>query len=109
MFGANTYRIRLATAADADPLGRLADRNGQQPPAGRVLIGEIDGAPAAALSLDDGRVLAYSSRRTGQLVTHLRMRASALRAYERTPSLRDRLLARLPAWYHAGSLAPTES
>ena len=57
MFAANTYHIRLATDQDTDKLHGLAQRNSQQPLSGRVLIGEIAGVGAAALSLSDGRVV----------------------------------------------------
>jgi hypothetical protein len=96
MFAANAYRIRFATVEDATTLGRLAERYYQQRLVGRILIGEIDGTPAAALSLHDGRVIADSSPRTDRLVATLRMRAGAIRAFEATPSLRERLLAALP-------------
>ena len=101
MFAANTYRIRLVDGGDADALRSLADRNSQQPLVGRVLIGEIDGVGAAALSLSDGRIVADASPRIGHLVANLQVRAAALRAFESTPSLHDRLLAGLPAWYRA--------
>jgi hypothetical protein len=39
MFSANAYRIRFATADDADTLRRLAERGSQEPLVGRVLIG----------------------------------------------------------------------
>jgi hypothetical protein len=96
MIAANAYRIRFATQADADALKRLAEGDSKQPLVGRVLVGEIDGTPAAALSLHDGSLVADSSRSTDRLVTTLRMRAGAVRAFEATPSLRERLLAALP-------------
>jgi hypothetical protein len=96
MFAANAYRIRFATVEDAATLGRLAERYYSQRLVGRILVGEIDGTPAAALSLHDGRVIAESSPRTDRLVATLRMRAGAIRAFEATPSLRERLLAALP-------------
>jgi hypothetical protein len=95
MFAANTYLIRLATAEDAASLVRLARRESRSPLAGRVLIGQIDGAPAAAMSLADGRVVADPLRATGHLVACLRVRARALAAYEATPLLRMRMLAGL--------------
>lgn len=97
MFAANAYRIRFATVEDAATLGRLAERYYQQRLVGRMLIGEIDGTPAAALSLHDGRVITDSSRPTDRLIVTLRMRAGAIHAFETTPSLRERLLAALPA------------
>jgi len=95
MFGSSTYHFTLATADDADALRRLADLDSQAPLAGRVLIGEIAGSPAAALSLDDDRVIADPFRRTDHLVACLRSRAAAMRAYEATPSLSERMRAAL--------------
>jgi hypothetical protein len=93
MFASNSYRVRFATRDDADALTSLAARASQQPLVGRVLIGQLDGSPAAALSLQDGRVIADPSRPTGPLVTTLRMRAAGIRAFEATPSLPERLRA----------------
>jgi hypothetical protein len=102
MFAANSYRIRFATPDDADTLNGLAERESQQPLVGRVLIGQLDGTPAAALSIHDGRVIADSSRRTGALTATLRMRASGIRAFEATPSLAERIRAGY-ASYNGGS------
>jgi hypothetical protein len=97
MIAANAYRIRFATVEDADTLARLAERNSRQPLVGRILMGEINRTPAAALSLHDGHVIADSSPLADRLVAALRVRAGAIRAYEAMPSLRERLLAALPA------------
>jgi hypothetical protein len=96
MIAANAYRIRFATASDADTLNSLAERDAQDPLVGRVIIGHLDGTAAAALSLHDGRVIADSSRPTDRVVAALRMRAGAIHSFETTPSLRERLLATLP-------------
>jgi hypothetical protein len=104
MFAANTYVIRMATDEDARALRRLGELDSQPPIGGRALIGEIDGRPTAALSMDNGRVTADPFRHTEHLVACLRMRAQALQAYQATPSLRERLLAALPARYRAGSV-----
>ena len=64
MFAADTYVIRMTTDEDARALRRLGELDSQPPLAGRALIGEIDGTPAAALSLGDGRVTADPFRRT---------------------------------------------
>jgi hypothetical protein len=101
MYAANTYKIRMATADDAEGLRRLAELDSQRPLAGSILIGELDGRPAAALSLANGRVVADPFRPTGHLVASLRTRAAGLVAVARTPSLRERLLAALPAAYRA--------
>ena len=78
MFAANTYKLRFATEEDADALRRLAELDSRTPLAGRVLIGEIAGSPAAALSLDDDRVIADPFRRTDHLVACLRSRAGPI-------------------------------
>jgi len=93
VFAANAHRIRPATDADAESLARLAMLDSQQPLAGRILVGEIGGAPAAALSLTDGRAVADPFRRTGTLRISLRLRAGAMMAHEATPSLPARMLA----------------
>jgi hypothetical protein len=95
MFAANTYKLRLATEEDAEALRRLAELDSRRPLAGRVLIGEIAGSPAAALSLDDDRVIADPFRRTDHLVACLRIRAGVIRAHEATPSLSERMRAAL--------------
>jgi hypothetical protein len=71
-----------------------------------VLIREIDGTPAAALSLGEARVIADTSRPTDRLVATLRMRADAIRAFEATPSLRHRLLAALPKERGRSNMVP---
>jgi hypothetical protein len=96
MFGANTYTIRLATADDDAALRLLADIDSQASlTTGPVLVGELDGKPEAALSLVDGRVVANPFLPTAQLRAHLRIRAGALVAYERTPLLSARIRAAL--------------
>jgi hypothetical protein len=96
MYAANTYKIRTATTDDADGLRRLAELDSQRPLGGSVLIGELDGTPAAAIALADGRVVADPFRPTAHLVASMRTRAAGLVAGARTPSLRERLLAALP-------------
>jgi hypothetical protein len=92
----SSYAIRLATADDELALQRLAQIDSQAPlTAGPVLVGEIGGRPEAALSLTDGRAAANPFLPTAILLAHLRMRAGALGAYERTPSLAARMRAAL--------------
>jgi hypothetical protein len=106
MFETNTDHIRFATEQDADALRSLAERASQQPLRGRVLIGDLDDKPAAALSLLDGRVIAESSHRTARLVVALRLRAGTIRAYEATPSLRERLVKALPPYRGSTVVVP---
>ena len=89
--------IRYATEQDTQTLERLAELDSQPPLAGPVLISELGGVPAAALSIGDGRVIADPFQNVDHLVASLRMRAGAIRAFEITPSLRERLVAALPA------------
>jgi hypothetical protein len=95
MISANS--IRYATEDNANALRCLAELDSQQPLEGRVLIAHIDSTVVAALSLKDGRVIADPFQHTDHHVAKLRMRAGAIRAHEVTPSLRERLLAALPA------------
>jgi hypothetical protein len=95
MISANS--IRYATEHDSETLERLAELDSQLSLAGPVLIAELGGVPAAALSIYDGRVIADPFQSTDHLVANLRMRAGAIRAFEITPSLRERLVAALPA------------
>jgi hypothetical protein len=98
MYAANAYVIREATAADEGALRRLAELGGQRPLAGRALIGEVDGVPAAAASLTDWRIVADPARATTHLVPLIGMRARAQRAFEQTPSLSARLSAIMRDW-----------
>jgi hypothetical protein len=93
MFPANAFTIRLATEEDTEALRRLAEVDSQPELAGRILIAEDDDVPVAALSVAEGRAVADPFRRTGVALTMLRMRASALTSYDRTPSLRERIRA----------------
>jgi hypothetical protein len=91
MYPTNAYHIRQATDADEGALRRLAELDSKRPLSGPALIGEIDGNPAGAVSLTDGRVIADPFQQTAVLKQILHMRFGALRAYSRTPSLRERL------------------
>jgi predicted MFS family arabinose efflux permease len=95
MFPADRYSIRAATPMDQTALEHIALLDGQRPLEGSALVGLIDGRPAAAVSLDDGRAIADPFRSTGHLVAHLRVRAAGVNAHERMPSVRDRLFAAL--------------
>jgi hypothetical protein len=89
----NPHAIRPATDTDTDALRRLAELESQRPLAGRVLIAERDGASGAAISIDDRRAIADPFQETAGAVAALRVRADALTAVERTPSLSERMLA----------------
>lgn len=91
MYPANVHLIRHATEDDLHDLRLLAELDGQRPLDGAVLIGELDGAVAAGISVSDGRVIADPFQRTTVLAQVLRMRAAALQAHSRKPSLPERL------------------
>jgi hypothetical protein len=91
MYPANLYVTRYATVDDEPALRRLAELDSAHVFCGPALIGEIDGAPAAAVSLVDGRIIADPFQPTAVLRQVLQMRLGALRAYTRTPSLPERL------------------
>ena len=91
MFSSTTYVIRGATVNDARALERLAALDSQEPLRGRIVIGEVDGVVAAAISIDDNRVIADPFQSTGHLCAHLRIRMRGIVAAERMPDVRDRL------------------
>jgi hypothetical protein len=101
MYAANSYVIRLATDTDAAALSRLATIDGKPPLEGTILVGELHGDPVAAISLDDDRAISDPFRPTAHLLATMRVRARGLQAVQHMPSLRDRLLAGLPATYRA--------
>ncbi len=76
----SSYVIRRATHDEAVALRRLAALDSQRPLDGAALVGEIDGEPAAALSLTSGRAVADPFRKTSDLIEHLRLHAQQLGA-----------------------------
>jgi hypothetical protein len=97
MYYSNTYAIRVATADDEPGLRRLAELDSKAPLVGPVLVGEIAGAPVAALALTDNRTVADPFVPSDHLLATMHMRAKGMRAVERTPSLRERIRAAVPA------------
>jgi hypothetical protein len=93
MYSASSYNIRRASDEDAAALGRIAELDSQGPISTNALIGEIDGSPAAAISLVSGRVVADPFRPTAELAAHLRARANGVVAADLRPRLRDRIRA----------------
>ena len=93
MYPANHYAVRLASSADRRALAQLAALDSQRPLSGTVLVGEIGGAPAAAIALGDRRLIADPFQRTAMLRQVLRMRAQAMAEQSRTPSVEERLRA----------------
>ena len=93
MYSTSTFVIRRANDSDRAALDHIAALDSQGPIATDALIGEVDGAPAAAISLVSMRVIADPFRPTADLVAHLRARAYGIVAADRRPRLRDRIRA----------------
>jgi hypothetical protein len=71
--------IRLAVAADAGSLRRLAHMDSARPLSGQALLAEQDGSVIAALSLRDGAAIADPFVASAEAVAMLRLRAMQLR------------------------------
>lgn len=91
MFPANAHSVRPATAHDAEALRKLAAVSGTRPLAGRVLVAEVRGVIAAAISRDEPRTIADPALAPAYLTTILRLRADGLAAVARQPSLAERM------------------
>lgn len=70
--------IRLVGPEDARTLARLAALDNRKLPRGAVLLAEIDGVPAAAIGLRDGRLVANPFQRTAEVAALLRTRRDQL-------------------------------
>jgi hypothetical protein len=66
--------IRLATPEDAASLRQLAALDSARPLTGRVLLAELDGAPLAAVALENGSVTADPFRHSHDAVRLLMLR-----------------------------------
>src|SRR3954452_39589 len=87
VYPANSHVIRPATAADALALHQLAAAVSARPLAGRILVAEVGGVVAAALSRDEQRTIADHALAPVQLTTLLRLRAYAGAGAPREPRL----------------------
>jgi hypothetical protein len=87
-------KLRDATDADAADLLRLArlDSRGR-PPAGKLVVAEDRDVLVAAMSVDDGAVIADPFRATAAIVTMLRLRAEQMRREATPPAQRTTLLS----------------
>jgi hypothetical protein len=91
VFSANTHPVRPAIAHDAIALRKLAALSGARPLAGRVLVAEVRGVVAAAISRDEMRTIADPALAPAYLTAILRLRANALAAVAHQPSLAERM------------------
>lgn len=97
--------IRSLGDADRDEIARLAEVDSAQAPAGSAILGaEIGGRLMAALSLEDGRLVADPFRPTAAAIELLRLRAAQLGAVaDARPGRLRRILEALRRGHaHAG-------
>ena len=96
--GGRRLTIRWATPDDAGPLARLAQLDASRPPRGVVLLAEVGPEQElwAAISLDDGHLIADPLRLSGELAFDLAQRARTLKRAERGR------MGRLPRVFPAG-------
>jgi antirestriction protein ArdC len=90
---ANLHVIRAATAHDWKTLRDLAAASGARPLSGRVIVAEVRGVIAAAISREERRTIADPALAPTYLTTLLRVHADALAAVERQPNLAERMRA----------------
>ena len=74
-----TVVIRWAAEADRGALADLAALDSARPLAGEALVALVDDEPWAAVSIDDGRVIADPFRPSADAAELLRIRARHLR------------------------------
>ena len=84
--------IRHANSADEAALRRLAALDSSRVPSGELLVGELDGALVAALSVDTGAAIADPFEHTAAILESLRVRASAQSRPARRPAHLGRVL-----------------
>ena len=82
---AHELRIRLAEPDDGGLLERLAALDSQAPLQGDALIAELDGIAVAALSLQNGRLIADPFAHTATVREHLRLLAASIQPTKRPP------------------------
>ena len=95
--GGRRLTIRWATPDDAVALGRLAQLDCSRPPRGVVLLGEVGDELWAAISLDDGHLVADPFQLSGELAFTLAQRARRVKRAERGR------MGRLPRVFPAGA------
>src|SRR5512133_982159 len=81
--GGARLTIRWATPDDAVPIARLAQLDESRPPRGVVLLAEVGQELWAAISLDDGHLIADPFRLSGEVAFDLAQRARKVKRAER--------------------------
>ncbi|HEY7630075.1 MAG TPA: hypothetical protein VH817_05210 [Thermoleophilaceae bacterium] len=82
MPSSTSFVIREATEKDAHAIQKLTSAAGQPPLEGDILIGEIAGSPAAAISVKDERVVADAFGIFLGLAAQLRIRAREINSVQ---------------------------
>ena len=95
MYSATTYAIRDARAHDVPELVRLGWATEETWPTGQILVGEIGGAVAAALAVDENRCVLAAVRGAPYLLAHMRAAAAGIQAHRQSPSVADRIRERM--------------
>src|SRR5688500_19016201 len=70
--------IRTARPEDRAELARVAARDTHELPEGKLLVAKVGSNVRAAISLDDGTIIADPFHRTAELVAMLKIRAAAV-------------------------------
>jgi hypothetical protein len=96
MFDDNAFTIRPAEKSDEPTLAWLAALSSRPAVARPALIGDIDGLPAAAISLVDGRVVSDPFRPTTALCADLRLHRSGWRVRAGGDAARRHVRALIP-------------
>jgi hypothetical protein len=78
--------VRTSYPDDAEPLARLAERDGRRVPPGPVLVAEVGGRVLAARSLANGSSISDPFEPTGHLIELLALRSAHLREAFDIPS-----------------------
>jgi hypothetical protein len=94
--GLQSVVIRPSAPADRAALERLAGRDSQPVPAGRLLVAEAGGELLAAVPIAGGQPVADPFRPTAALIGLLELRAAQLRRAERDSPRGARFVGR--AW-----------
>jgi hypothetical protein len=89
----NSLTIRMAMPSDDEALDRLAGLDSAETPASPVLVAEVGGELWAAISLDDGQLVADPFRPSGELQFLLVERARQLRSNRHHPGVLGRVFA----------------
>src|SRR4051812_49310095 len=88
-----SFTIRPATAADEDPLRRLAALDSRPAIKGPALVAEMYGAVVAAISVDSGRTIADPFIYTSELSAALRETRTRSLQRGSMPSPTERIVA----------------